>query len=707
MELKDYLRLLGRRWPTLVVAAALIFAGLQVHQLAFTRHSYQAATTVLFKSSSNELGMTTQREATVFLELLPVKSRIRLLKANDVLQATASALTAKGLPLTEEELDGAVSASESAPDGTAQITVTHMLEEGCLQIIETLLQKFLEIESELLVKGFRRQRELLDERIEEQKRQIEEDRQHLADEIQKDLGDRGIFDPELQGQVKAQLLVDLERGRQQSLQRIHRLEYQLKTHGTLDTAANPLPVAPAAQRMAELLPRLRSASKRYTERHPDILAMKAELEELRPEAISQTEQSVVLRREEGLLEVEYLKEFVGLTERICHVEYKGLSDMGQRKMELHQLREKISSLQVRLLDNEERLALANRGLASWQADRKSTVLVLKKPKTLVVFPKNVLPMPLMVVVSLVVGVFTAFLRDGMDTTLRDAAGIHRHLNLPVLASLQRVRSGSVSLLQTPPRSPLWESFQSLGLVLLKTVENESHPVFVLTSSSEGTGKSFASSNLAIALATERRKVLLIDGDMRNPVQHQIFSLDNSVGLSTYLSGRLRARVLLDQIVDPRSGEASEPPPVPDAPGPLTGDDVSRLTQGIGPAIQPTSVPNLFVMPAGLSPANPVALMDLPEAEALVCYARANYDVTVFDTPPLMLATDGLLLAARADLVALLVAYGKTPRETALAGKHLLEKAKARLGGAILNFVSHAPSEYYYYNHNHGRKTTRS
>ncbi len=736
MDLKDYIRLLQLRWITALVVGAVVFCGLFL-QRSVGAPVYRATATLLFKMSGYEYAMIMGGEAPA-PHIVPAKSRAQLLKSDEVLQAASAALKSRGILVSRNELEGSIRVDAGTSEDTTIVHVTHPSEKDSLQIIETLIDQFTDVESESQIQGYRRERDLLAATVDNQKNQLEDEKKRLSEEIRANLAERGIYDPELQGQVKAQILLDTERSRQQTLHRMKRIEFDLKKlpaplevpPADIPTVALPpteplrLPPepsqTPAALRLVDSMRKLKALSRKYTQEHPDLISLKADLDELRQEAFLEATEASVKKRDDFILEREFLGEFALFMEQVAHQEYAALSALSERKGALGHIQTRISGLQSRLAATEDRLTAVERNLAISKEERKGTLVVLKQPTAAKVPTPRGMPPAMMAVVSVISGLTAAFTRQAFDYAIRDVAMIKRHLNLPVLASIPEVRRGPVSLLELAPRTPLWDNFHYLGAVLLKSPGGEPRRVFMLSSGEANTGKSLLTANLGIAMAGEHRRILIIDADMRNPTQHEFFSLDNSAGLSSYLSGRLRATSQLDEIQGSRPPESMEPRAdleeieelggeplvLPESPEAMRQEEVRRLTRGVEKCILPTSVQNLFVMPAGLCPVNPPSLLDSPEASALVHYARANYDMVIIDTPPLAAASDGLMLAPSVDAVTLIVACGKTRRETALLAKQMLEKVQAGIAGAVLNFSEAKPSEYYYY-YSYGPKTSRT
>jgi polysaccharide biosynthesis transport protein len=178
---------------------------------------------------------------------------------------------------------------------------------------------------------------------------------------------------------------------------------------------------------------------------------------------------------------------------------------------------------------------------------------------------------------------------------------------------------------------------------------------VITSSMPGEGKSEVAANLAAVLAQTERRVLLVDADMRQPSQHHIWGLIDSVGLSDVIVNR---------------------------------EEFFQCKQ--------TVTKNLSVLTAGILPSNPLALIDCDRMSALIELFSQSYDYIVFDTPPLAGAPDAAVLGRMVDGVLLVVRPGVVNSASANAAKLLLERSEANILGIIANGVNIKKDDSYFY-----------
>ena len=178
---------------------------------------------------------------------------------------------------------------------------------------------------------------------------------------------------------------------------------------------------------------------------------------------------------------------------------------------------------------------------------------------------------------------------------------------------------------------------------------------VVTSSVSGEGKSEVAANLAAVLAQSERRVLLVDADMRQPSQHHIWGLIDSVGLSNVIVDREKFYQCKHKVTK-----------------------------------------NLSVLTAGMLPPNPLALIDGDRMTSLIDLFSQSYDYIVFDTPPLTGAADAAVLGKMVDGVLLVVRPGVVNSASATAAKLLLERSEAKILGIIANGVNIKKDDSYFY-----------
>jgi non-specific protein-tyrosine kinase len=201
-----------------------------------------------------------------------------------------------------------------------------------------------------------------------------------------------------------------------------------------------------------------------------------------------------------------------------------------------------------------------------------------------------------------------------------------------------------------PRSEAAEAFRTLRTNLMfSSVEEPLHTLLV-TSAAQSDGKSNIIANLAVTFAQGGNKTILVDCDLRRPSQHEIWGNSNDRGLTT---------MMLEE-------SAMSTPP---------------LAQ--------TSIENLQILPSGPLPPNPADVLSSQRMTGVIGVLKARANYVLFDSPPVLAATDAALLGSKLDGVLLVVRAGHTRREQTARARQTLDRVHVRVVGAVL---SNAPRE---------------
>lgn len=284
-------------------------------------------------------------------------------------------------------------------------------------------------------------------------------------------------------------------------------------------------------------------------------------------------------------------------------------------------------------------------------------------------------------VGLVGGVALAFFREYLDNTVKSPDDIETLTGLPSLAvvpSLPELNgnrggisrfgrdaatpaasAGRVEMLSfAQPKSQISEAFRALRTSLLLSQAEHPPQVILVTSSLPREGKTTAAINLAVTLAQLGDRTLLIDSDLRKPGVRRALNLPagKDVGLSSYLAGVCS----LEEITIPH----------------------------------PT-ISNLAALTTGPVPPSPADLLSSHRMREAIADLRRRFKFIVIDTPPVMAATDAVILSALTDGVLLVVRSGETPKEAFTRTRDVLLAVKCRILGVVLNAVDSSAPDYYY------------
>jgi len=271
--------------------------------------------------------------------------------------------------------------------------------------------------------------------------------------------------------------------------------------------------------------------------------------------------------------------------------------------------------------------------------------------------------------GLIGGVALAFFLEYLDDTIRTPEDMEKLTNLPVLGVVPRMQRGQLTegkalalKVHDDVRSTFAEAYRSVRTALQFSTRDGAPKAYIVTSTSKGDGKSTTALSLAINAAQTGRPVLLIDGDMRHPSLHKSLGLDNSRGLSNYLSS-----------------------------------DVPAL--GV---VRTTEIPNLFVIPSGPMPPNPVELLSGPKLLSLLGQLGERFSQIIVDAPPVLGLADAIVLGDQVGSVLFVVSSGHTRKQHARAALKRLRQANVHPLGAIMTKLDLRDgmygyeSAYYYY-----------
>ncbi|MAS38153.1 MAG: hypothetical protein CL610_29420 [Anaerolineaceae bacterium] len=270
-----------------------------------------------------------------------------------------------------------------------------------------------------------------------------------------------------------------------------------------------------------------------------------------------------------------------------------------------------------------------------------------------------------------------FLYEHLDETIRTTEEAAQSLKLPVLGGIMRIgkRSDAYNdrLISTmPSMSPIAECYRTVRTNLLFGSSETDTKIYVVTSPGPSEGKSVTTANLAISMAMAGLQVLLIDADLRRPKAHEIFGLDNNIGLTTLLSA------------EPHQAGA--------------GEQRRPLPANLMDCMQSTSLPKLWVITSGFTPANPTEILGSTLLQRWIEIFRASTDIDVvlIDTPPSLVVADSNVLAATADAdVIMVVDCGHTRRGAALKVKEQFQQIGVKIKGVVVNRINLRDQTYEY------------
>ncbi|MFA6383922.1 MAG: GNVR domain-containing protein [Candidatus Omnitrophota bacterium] len=287
--------------------------------------------------------------------------------------------------------------------------------------------------------------------------------------------------------------------------------------------------------------------------------------------------------------------------------------------------------------------------------------------------------------GLILGVAFAFILETFDTSIGTIEDVENVIKLPVLGIIPpvedelgfhrsflnkikdrfipRVKSESEERMvhlfaHYQPQSPTTEAFRNIHTNLKLGSERKT---ILVTSSGPREGKSSVVCNLGLVMAQIGLKTLLVSTDMRRPLIEKMFGVKREPGLNEVVMGTVPLDAGLRNITDIMLG--------------TIGLEDIRKTPGIE---------NIWILPAGHLPQNPVEIIDSKALGELITKFKSRFDVIIFDAPPVLPVTDASLLAPKIDGVIMVYEIGRTSREGLMRAKVQLEAVNAKIFGVVLN-----------------------
>lgn len=275
------------------------------------------------------------------------------------------------------------------------------------------------------------------------------------------------------------------------------------------------------------------------------------------------------------------------------------------------------------------------------------------------YPRNLL---LGNLVGLILGVSAALVRERMDERLRGRDDVELAAGAPVLATVPRFESvpgentAPRPVLLSDPTGSASESYRNLRTSLEFLLSRGESKAIMVTSPSAGEGKTITTVNLSVAVAQAGSRTLVVSADLRRPTLEAYFDISNRAGLSSWLVG---------------------------------------LNRELSAVIHSTEVPNLHILPSGPIPPNPSELLASPRLTDLIVEVDRRYDVVLFDSPPALPVTDGIILASRIGRALLVVDASTTRRMAVTHAREKIQGVGAAVVGAVLNALDSSGTQGYY------------
>lgn len=469
-------------------------------------------------------------------------------------------------------------------------------------------------------------------------------------------------------------------------------------------------------RIADWQLQLASLQETYTDKHYKVVELKQKIQDAQGRL--QSDLNSLIGDQSG--SVDPITEFQGLKVQKAQLTLQLRNFEEREKIAVSKI-EQFKKDNPDLLDKEVELVRLERETRIREktymllTDRYEEMLLLKQvnaqefrivdrafPPIFPIKPNKVRIITLGIVLGLMLGLAVAFFLEYLDDSVRRMDDVEKLLGLPIVGSIPKIQAADISAIIPQPgnnveslpeatatglkqisktylrrlgslqgklvknvgsKSPVAESYRSLLTnIQFADLDNPVKTILV-TSPSPKEGKSLTTSNLALTMAQNGMRVLLIDADLRRPTVHKLFGCQRSPGLSELITS-----------------------------------DLSNIEE----YVQNTYADNLYVLPGGAVPPNPAGILGSDKMKRLIEEAKKRFDIVLFDSPPVVAMSDASVLAVGLDVTILVLHAGHTKRQIAAQAKDLMERLNINIFGVVLNGVDYSKryGYYYYYYHYH-------
>ena len=368
----------------------------------------------------------------------------------------------------------------------------------------------------------------------------------------------------------------------------------------------------------------------------------------------------------------------------------GLPELQREFLKLSQDTEINREIYLTLLKNYQQLQIAKAGQLGF-----ARIVDLPISTYKAIAPKKLLIITLAALLGAMLGAMLVLIKNMLRNVVKDPERLEAKTGVPVVATvprsplLTRLRQNKKApnrlLAYVDNNSLSYEAIKSLRTNLMFGMPAQGRAgqrakVILITGESPGVGKSFISSNLTEVFAQLDKKVLIIDADMRLGELHKMFSMSQDNGLGDYLSQDKthlsKDNAQVSQVVD------------------------SQALSNLASFIHATGIDNIDFMPRGQHPRNPASLLANGSFEHLMTELNLHYDYIIIDSPPVLAASDAMILSQYADKVLMVARYDKSIEGQVVYAVNQMNKANIKVDGIILNDVQQGLLSKYSYHYSY-------
>jgi capsular exopolysaccharide synthesis family protein len=402
-------------------------------------------------------------------------------------------------------------------------------------------------------------------------------------------------------------------------------------------------------------------SRLYEPEHPKLLILKEQIDKLAFDKRIQREAEKIIKAKESDYKTAIKREkFLANTITKLHKEY---TDFPQKMVQYEVLKREVDTnreLYNNLIQRFKEVSVS----ASFAASNIEVIdpaMVSGTPYK----PKKGFNFLLSLIGGLFGGVLLAFFVEYFDNTIKDADEVEKKANLPFLGAIPLSEGDTEKFIRigTFENDQLTEAFKSISTYLQFSTASQPPKTILITSPLKGEGKTTVAVNTAISLTSFLGKGVIVDADLRKPNVHNFFSLDNSKGLSSFLSGNIEFEKLIKKF----------------------------------PYL------NLDIIPGGPVPPNPPELLNSSRMNEFIDALSGIYDFIIVDAPPVLGLSDSPILASFVEGVVVVTRANITPVDALLQTKKSLNVVHAKILGVICNGLAKKSFRHYYQYHLESKK----
>ncbi len=695
LDVGRYLRAIKRRWLP-AISIFIMVVGLAAYATRYLKPSYAASGKLLFKvdrtSSLAGIGEGLGELRALLADQTPLSTQMELIYSNPLLRETIenlNLLNEEGELMQPEDLRRNLEIKIIGGTDIVQLGYTSPDPERAANIVNMLMRVYIKNNIDSNRDEAAEARLFITEQLPKVQQEVFQAEKALK--LFKERND--ILDLSTEFQTSVGELANLKRQIttiESELSGVNALAASLQSRVGLSLeeaiALNTLSQSPVVRGTLEQLQQvegeLADERRRFKDLNPRIIALKNKRESLQNILNNQLAQAVGNPNlvPEGLLQIRdqkrnLLEDFIinetqrlELTQQLDSL-YQSLQNYQQRAQLLPEFEQQQQELERKVEVARVTYETLLRNLEEVQVAENKTTNNTRIIEPAIVPQKGSTGKTKLLALGILMGGFAAtssvLLLEMQDKSLRsleDMKNLFPYTLLGIIPSFSRrsqIWGGKEQGPDVPviyaPESLESEIYRMLQANLKFLSSDRKLKAFAVTSSVPKEGKSTVSANLAAAIAQLGYRVLLIDADMRHPSQHHIWGLTNAVGLSDVLVGQAEVG--------------------------------TAISQGIE---QPD------ILTAGVTPPNPLALLDSKRMQSLIRSFSETYDFVIIDTPPIIIAADALTLSQMTNGLLLVARPGTVDRDSAIVAQETLERSNQPVLGMVVNAINKNESTKYFH-----------